>query len=176
VTAGIRNADAMVVATATEDARPSARFVLLKGFDRRGFAFYTNIESRKAGELAANRRAALVFYWDALGRQVRVEGSVENVSREESARYFDTRPRLSRLSAWVSRQSQVIGSRSTLEARLAELERMYPGDDVPLPPFWGGYRVSPDVIEFWEHRESRLHDRIRFTREADGWRVERLAP
>ena len=176
VAAGVRNADAMVVATATDDARPSARFVLLKGVDARGFVFYTNIESRKADELATNPRAALVFYWEALGRQVRIEGSVRTVPQEEAARYFATRPRESQLGAWASPQSRVIPARETLETRLLALEELYPGDEVPLPTCWGGYCVSPDVVEFWEHRKSRLHDRIRFVRDGDAWRVERLAP
>jgi pyridoxamine 5'-phosphate oxidase len=174
--AGIPNADAMAVATATPGGEPSARFVLLKSVDQRGFVFYTNVGSRKARELDANPRAALVFYWVELGRQVRVEGAVEPASHEEADRYFRTRPRASRISAWASPQSEVIPSRATLESRVSELEEMFPDNDVPLPPFWGGFRVAPETIEFWEHRDSRLHDRLRYTREGHGWRVERLAP
>ena len=175
--AGIRNADAMTVATATRDGRPSARVVLMRGLDKRGFAFFTNYESAKGGELAANPRAALVFYWEDLGRQVRVTGTVARVSAEESERYFSTRPRESRVAAWASRQSAVIESRAALEERFGELDAAYPGEDVSLPPFWGGYRVSPETIEFWEHRDSRLHDRLRYTRRPDGgWTIERLSP
>lgn len=173
--AGIPNADAMVVATATADGAPSARYVLLKGGDERGFTFFTNLESRKGEELGANPRAALVFYWAVLGRQVRVEGAVSPVDRSESERYFATRPRASRIGAWASPQSRPVADRAELERRVSELEAIYP-DDVPLPDFWGGYRVLPDVIEFWTHRESRLHDRLRYTRRAAGWHVERLAP
>src|SRR5262245_32068447 len=162
----------MTLATATPDGRPSARMVLLKGADERGFAFYTNRESRKGRELAANARAALVLYWQELGRQVRVEGRVEVVGGEESAAYWATRPRGSRLSAAGSPQSDVVPSRAWLEERVAEVA----GTDPPLPPHWGGYRVVPDVVELWQHRDDRLHDRVRYTREGDGWRRERLAP
>jgi pyridoxamine 5'-phosphate oxidase len=174
--AGIQNAEAMALATADADGAPSARFVLLKGVDEGGFVFYTNLGSRKSLELHANPHAALAFYWVALGRQVRVEGRVEPATREEARAYFDTRPRPSRLGAWASPQSRPIPGRAALEERLAELERRFPGEEIPLPEFWGGFRLVPETIEFWEHRESRLHDRLRYVRTADGWLLERLAP
>jgi pyridoxamine 5'-phosphate oxidase len=168
---------AMTLATAGADGVPSARMVLLRGVDQRGFVFYTNYESRKAAELAANPRAALVFWWGELQRQVRVEGRVQRTSHEESAAYFRTRPPGSRLGAWASPQSRVIPSRAVLDERLAELEARHPDGDLPLPPFWGGYRLVPEVIELWQGRPNRLHDRLRYTRAADGgWRIERLAP
>ncbi|ACZ39835.1 pyridoxamine 5'-phosphate oxidase [Sphaerobacter thermophilus] len=168
--------NAMTLATATGDGVPSARVVLLRGFDERGFVFFTNYESQKGRELAENPRAALVFHWPALGRQVRITGEVSRVSREESEAYFHTRPRGSQLSAWASEQSAVIPDRATLEERLREIEQRFP-EEVPLPPFWGGYRVSPTAIEFWQSRRSRLHDRLRYTRQPDGtWRIERLSP
>ncbi len=174
--AGISNADAMAVATVGADGSPSARFVLLKGADRRGFVFYTNLGSRKAEELGGNPRAALLFYWVDLGRQVRVEGLVEPTSRDEAAAYFRSRPRGSRIGAWASPQSHVISSRAVLEQRVAELDGLYPADDVPLPPFWGGYRLVPRTIELWEHRDNRLHDRLLYTSAREGWTLERLAP
>ena len=175
--AGLVEPTATALATATADGRPSARMVLLRGVDQRGFVFYTNYESRKAAELAANPRAALVFWWGELQRQVRVEGRVERTSPEESAAYFATRPLGSRLSAWASPQSQVIAGRAVLERRVAELAAAYPGGDVPLPPFWGGYRLVHEVVELWHGRPNRLHDRLRYTRaEGGGWRIERLAP
>jgi pyridoxamine 5'-phosphate oxidase len=175
--AGLVEPTATTLATATADGRPSARMVLLRGVDQRGFVFYTNYESRKAAELAANPRAALVFWWGELLRQVRVEGRVERTSQEESAAYFATRPLGSRLSAWASPQSQVIGGRAVLERRVAELAAAYPGGDVPLPPFWGGYRLVHEVVELWHGRPNRLHDRLRYTRaEGGGWRIQRLAP
>ena len=175
--AGLVEPTATTLATATADGRPSARMVLLRGVDQRGFVFYTNYESRKAAELAANPRAALVFWWGELQRQVRVEGRVERTSQEESAAYFATRPLGSRLSAWASPQSQVIAGRAVLERRVAELAAAYPGGDVPLPPFWGGYRLVHEVVELWHGRPNRLHDRLRYTRaEGGGWRIERLAP
>ena len=168
---------AMTLATATPDGAPSARMVLLKGFDEGGFVFYTNYESQKGRELAENPRAALVFYWAELGRQVRITGQVGKVSHDESEAYFRTRPLGSRLSAWVSRQSQAIQSREMLESRVEQLMAEYPDENIPLPPDWGGYRLSPDAIEFWQHRPNRLHDRLRYTRQADGdWVVERLSP
>jgi pyridoxamine 5'-phosphate oxidase len=175
--AGLVEPTATTLATATADGRPSARMVLLRGVDQRGFVFYTNYESRKAAELAANPRAALVFWWGELQRQVRVEGRVEKTSLEESAAYFSTRPLGSRLSAWASPQSQAIPDRAVLERRVAELAAAYPGGDVPLPPFWGGYRLVHEVVELWHGRPNRLHDRLRYTRApGGGWRIERLAP
>jgi len=167
--------DAMTLATATADGRPSARVVLLRGLDARGLVFFTNRTSRKSKELAENPRAAIVLHWPELGRQVRVEGAVEPVSGAESRAYWETRPRESRIAAWASPQSRPIGDRGELERLYnAKAERF--GDDIPLPGFWGGYRVVPDAVELWAHRENRLHDRIRYERTPTGWRRERLAP
>ena len=167
---------AMTLVTASADGVPAGRMVLLKGVDERGFCFFTNYGSAKAEDLEANPRAALVFYW-APHRQVRVTGPVERVSAEESEAYWRTRPRASRLGAWSSRQSEVIGDRAVLEQRFAEFDRWFPGEDVPLPAFWGGYRVVPETVEFWHHRDDRLHDRFRYRRSASGgWIVERLSP
>jgi pyridoxamine 5'-phosphate oxidase len=176
--AQVPDANAMTLATATADGSPSARIVLLKAFDERGFVFFTDYRSRKGAELEANPRAALVFYWAELDRQVRITGGVSLTSAEESERYFRSRPLGSRLGAWASHQSQVIPGRAALEADLREVEARFSDGDVPLPAHWGGYRVVPDVIEFWQGRESRLHDRIRYVREKGGrgWRVERLSP
>ena len=177
VAANVPEPNAMTVATATRAGAPSARIVLLKGFDARGFAFYTNYESRKGNELAENPVAALVFHWVELHRQVRVTGAVEKVSYEESDAYFQSRPRGSRLGAWTSKQSSVLAGRAPLEARLAELTAQFGEDDIPLPPFWGGYRVIPAAVEFWQGRASRLHDRLRYARQPDNtWRIERLSP
>ncbi len=175
--AGIRAPEAMALATAAADGVPSARVVLLRGFDERGFVFYTSYESRKARELDANSRAALLFSWDALGRQVRIEGPVERVSRDESAAYFATRPRGHRIAAWASRQSAPINGRGQLEGAVRELEARFAGQEVQLPPTWGGFRVAPASYEFWQHREDRLHDRLRYLGDGTGgWRLERLAP
>lgn len=169
--------NAMVLATATSDGVPSARTVLLKGLDERGFVFYTNYESAKAADLDANPRAALVFPWHAMERQVRVTGTAERVSREESAAYFASRPRDSKLGAWASPQSQVVADRATLDRAYAELEARWGEDEeIPLPDFWGGYRVRPERVEFWQGRHGRLHDRIGYRREDAGWVIERLAP
>jgi pyridoxamine 5'-phosphate oxidase len=174
--AGIEVPEVMTLATADAVGTPSARMLLLKSADEDGFVFYSGYASRKGGELDENPRAALVFYWRPLGKQIRVEGSVERVSEAESAAYFATRPRGSQLAAWASQQSRPLASREELERRYVELEREYEGREVPLPPHWGGYRLRPDAIEFWEHRENRLHDRLRYTRAREGWRPERLAP
>jgi pyridoxamine 5'-phosphate oxidase len=169
--------NAMTLATATKDGRPSARTVLLKGVDGRGFVFYTNYESRKGRELAENARASLLLPWIALERQVIVEGIVSKISREESAAYFHSRPRASQLGAWVSQQSSIITGRAVLEDAMKLLEKKHAGAEIPLPPAWGGYRVVPETVEFWQGRRSRLHDRLRYRREAGGeWIVERLAP
>lgn len=169
--------NAMVLATAGRDGRPAARTVLLKGLDGRGFVFYTNTESRKGRELDANPRATLLFPWIPLERQVTIEGSVVHVAREESETYFHSRPRLSQLAALASPQSSPIAGRSVLEDSLKALEKKFAGQEVPLPPNWGGYRLIPDLVEFWQGRRSRLHDRLRYRRAAGGdWVIERLAP
>jgi pyridoxamine 5'-phosphate oxidase len=166
---------AMSLATVGADGRPAGRIVLLKGVDPRGFVFYTNYASRKGRELEANPLAALTFLWKELERQVRIEGTVEKVSGAESDEYFATRPLGSRVGAWASPQSEVIADRAWLERRWAELATQH-GEQPPRPPHWGGYRVRPDYLEFWQGRRSRLHDRVAYTREADGWKIARLAP
>jgi pyridoxamine 5'-phosphate oxidase len=174
--AGLFLPESMVLATATADGAPSARTMLLKGFDERGFRFFTNYESRKSEELEDNDRAALVFTWGVLQRQVRLQGRVERLSEEESREYFATRPRGSQLGAWASQQSSAVPDRETLDAQFKECEERFRGSEVPLPPFWGGYRLIPHTIEFWQGRANRLHDRFRFVREAGGWKVSRLSP
>ena len=178
VNSDLPDANAISLATATPEGKPSARVVLLKGIDQRGFVFFTNYESAKGRELAANPQAAFVVYWMPLERQIRVTGRVEKTSREESATYFHDRPRGSQLGAWVSHQSEVIDARRILDARLAEMTERFAGSDViELPPHWGGYRIVPATIEFWQGRANRLHDRFRYTRQKeDSWTIERLAP
>ena len=177
VTAQINEPNAMVLATVAPDGKPSTRTILLKGVDARGFSFFTNYESRKAQELAANPHVALTFPWLQLERQVSVEGTVTKLPRKESQAYFQVRPRGSRLGAWTSRQSEVIPGRAFLEERLRQLEAQYPGEDIPLPPNWGGYVVAPERIEFWQGRPNRLHDRLCYSRQSDGtWLLERLSP
>jgi pyridoxamine 5'-phosphate oxidase len=168
--------DAMVVATATPDGRPSARVVLLRGLDDRGLVFFTNRESRKGRELAVSSRAAAVLHWWELGRQVRVEGAVEEVSVDESDAYWETRPRGSQVAAWASPQSRQLESREELEARFAEADASFGDDEVPRPGFWGGFRIVPDLVELWTHRDDRLHDRIVYRRAPGGWEQERIAP
>ena len=175
--AGLKEPTAMTLATATRAGKPSARMVLLKAVDERGFVFFTNYLSRKGDELQENPRAALVFYWSALDRQVRVTGRVSKVTAAESDEYFESRALGSRFSAAVSKQSSVVQSRAALEADLAKLKARYPEAGPPRPKHWGGYRVQPDEIEFWQQGEYRLHDRLRYLRRRDGtWRIERLAP
>lgn len=174
--AGLYLPESMTLATCTPDGLPSARLVLLKRHDERGFVFFTNYESRKAVEMAENPQAALAIHWPILQRQVRIEGTVEKTSEQDSFAYYRTRPRGSRIGAWASPQSAVIEDREQLERKVAEYEARYPGDDVPLPPYWGGYRLRPERMEFWQGRANRLHDRFVFTRTGDTWTVERLAP
>jgi pyridoxamine 5'-phosphate oxidase len=168
--------NAMTLATCTPDGVPSARMVLLKGVDARGFVFYTNEGSRKGGELAANHRAALLFHWKSLRRQVRVEGPVEPVTAAEADAYFNSRARISRLGAWASEQSRPLANRAELERRLAEFDAQYPGDTVPRPAYWTGFRVMPQRLEFWQDMPFRLHDRRVYTPHADGWATEALYP
>ncbi|MFE9424521.1 pyridoxamine 5'-phosphate oxidase [Kitasatospora sp. NPDC006697] len=174
---GLTEPNAMVLSTADAAGRPSSRTVLLKGYDRRGFVFFTNYGSRKGTELAANPHASLLFPWHQIDRQVIIAGRVERTGRDETAAYFRVRPHGSQLGAWASEQSSPIASREVLEQRFAELEARYPeGEGVPVPPFWGGFRVVPHTVEFWQGRPNRLHDRLRFTAAGDGWEVERLCP
>jgi pyridoxamine 5'-phosphate oxidase len=175
--AKIHEPNAAVLATASKDGRPSARTVLLKGIDGRGFVFYTGYNSRKGRELEANARAAYLFPWFALERQVIVEGAVTKITREESEAYYHSRPRASQLAAWASAQSSIISGRDELESAMKAVEGKYSGVEAPLPPHWGGFRIAPDAVEFWQGRRSRLHDRLRYRREANGaWVIERLAP
>lgn len=176
VGAGVAEPNAMTLATATRDGVPSARVVLLKGFDARGFVFYTNYTSRKAQELDANPVASLCFFWQPLERQVRITGRVERVSREESEQYFHARPVAAQIGAWASKQSREIAGREELERRNAELTAKFAGAAIPLPDFWGGYRVEPSEVEFWQGRPSRLHDRLRYVRDGRRWLIRRLSP
>jgi pyridoxamine 5'-phosphate oxidase len=173
--AGIRLPNAIALATASADGRPSIRHVLLRGIDD-GFVFYTNHGSRKGTELGENRRAAFSIYWRELDRQISVTGDVDRTSAEESDAYFATRPREARLGAWASRQSAVLASRDELMDRYAAVDARYPGDDVPRPSFWGGYRVAPNTVEFWQGRRHRLHDRFRYERAGEAWSIRRLSP
>ncbi|MFI1314191.1 pyridoxamine 5'-phosphate oxidase [Streptomyces albidoflavus] len=178
---GLYEPNAMIVSTAGADGAPDSRTVLLKQYDRRGFVFYTNYASQKGIDLDVNPQVALLFPWHPLARQVRVTGTAEKVPREETAAYFRTRPHGSRIGAWASDQSAVVPGRATLDRAYADLAARHPeGEEVPVPPHWGGYRVTPRTVEFWQGRENRLHDRLRYVRSGDGdgegWRVERLAP
>ncbi|MGH8997142.1 MAG: pyridoxamine 5'-phosphate oxidase [Acidimicrobiales bacterium] len=168
--------DAVALATADGAGAPSVRMVLLKGWDDRGFVVFTNYESRKGHELADNRRAALVVYWEPLGRQVRATGTIERTSEEESDHYFATRPRGSQLAAHASHQSELLADRAEIEEAFAKVAEQYEGQDVPRPAFWGGFRLVPEAIEFWQHQENRLHDRFVYRRSGSGWRRSRLAP
>ena len=174
--AALAEVNAMVLSTVDAHGAPSSRMVLCKYADEAGFVFYTNYGSRKAAELDANPQVSLLFPWHPLGRQVRVEGVAERVSRDESAAYFATRPRGAQIGAWASHQSSVIESRADLEREVAEAVERFENSDVPLPPHWGGYRVRPERVEFWQGRPDRLHDRLRYVRAGDGWQVERLSP
>ncbi|MFT2018048.1 pyridoxamine 5'-phosphate oxidase [Streptomyces sp. 796.1] len=183
VDSGLHEPNAMVLSTVDETGRPHARTVLLKGYDERGFVFFTNYGSRKGRHLAANPAVSLLFPWHALARQVIVTGVAERTGRDETAAYFRTRPHGSQLGAWASRQSEPVGSRAELDAMYAELADRYPpGEQVPVPPHWGGFRITPDTVEFWQGRANRLHDRLRYVRtgaagaEAPPWQVERLCP
>jgi len=174
--AGVREPEAMALATASAGGAPSLRMVLCKSFDEQGFVFFTNYDSRKGAELAENPRAALLFHWDPLGRQVRIEGPVARVAREESAAYARSRARGSQLSALASPQSRPVRDRAELERSVAELERRYPAGELPVPENWGGFRLTPETFEFWQQRRDRLHDRLLYRRGAGGWLIERLAP
>jgi pyridoxamine 5'-phosphate oxidase len=174
---GTEHPESMALATATRDGRPSVRMMLLKGFDGEGFVFYTNYESDKARQLEENPHTAMVFHWPLVGRQVRVEGKVRKLARRNSARYFETRSRRSRLAAWISPQSRIVPWQGFLEERFRTLSRKYRGKkEVPLPPFWGGYRLLPEAMEFWQSGPYRMHDRFRYEKTKAGWRILQLAP
>jgi pyridoxamine 5'-phosphate oxidase len=168
--------NAMTLSTVDPQHRPASRTVLLKYFDERGFVFFTNLESSKAGHIAANPNVALLFFWRELGRQIAIRGTAARIPTHETLRYFATRPRGSQIGAWVSSQSSIISTRSLLEAKFEELKQKFHDREIPLPSFWGGYRVAPREIEFWQGRDNRLHDRFLYTRQDDGWRIDRLAP
>jgi pyridoxamine 5'-phosphate oxidase len=172
----LRQPEAIALATADDDGAPSVRMVLLKAWDERGFVFFTNYASRKGGELAANPRGALVVYWEPLGRQVRAEGAVERTSEEESDAYFASRPRLSQIAAHASHQSRPLADRTEIDLAFGRLEQRFADRDVPRPEDWGGFRLVPSAVEFWQHQENRLHDRLVYRRNGDRWRLERLAP
>ena len=174
--AKITEPNAMVLSTCGEDKKPSSRTVLLKGADGRGFVFYTNYQSEKARDLDNNPNASLLFHWIGLERQVIVEGTVTKVAREESEAYFHSRPVLSQLGAWASQQSTIVSSREVLEQNMKAAEAKYAGQKIPLPPHWGGYRLAPETVEFWQGRRNRLHDRLRYRKISDGWTIERLSP
>lgn len=177
IEAQIRDVNAMSLATVSPAGRPSVRIVLLKGFDHSGFVFFTNYDSEKGRDLAANPHAAACFYWIELDRQVRITGTVEKTDREESEHYFHSRPLGSQLGAWASRQSEPVDARRVLDARMAQITERFEGKTIPLPPHWGGFRIKPDRIEFWQGRPNRLHDRFRYVLEAEGgWHIERLSP
>jgi pyridoxamine 5'-phosphate oxidase len=176
IAAAVPEANAMTLATVDPIGQPAARIVLLKGFDERGFVFFTNYLSRKGQELSANPKASLLFFWPALERQVRIDGTVEPTSRSESEAYFHTRPVASQIGALASQQSRVIPNRAGLEQRAADLAKQLAGKTIPTPDYWGGYRLTPSAVEFWQGRESRLHDRLLYTRSGDRWKIDRLSP
>lgn len=176
LSAELLDANAMTLATADEDGSPSARIVLLKGVEKAGFKFYTNYGSRKGRELTENPRAALCFFWPQLERQVRIEGDVEKLSRSESEAYFRQRPRESQLGAWASKQSSKVASREVLEKQFEEMEKKFAGEEIPLPDFWGGFVLQPKRVEFWQGRKGRMHDRICYKKDSDGWDIFRLSP
>jgi pyridoxamine 5'-phosphate oxidase len=173
---GLSQPHAMALATASPDGIPSARMVLLKGFDEQGFTFFTNYESQKGRELTENPHAALVFYWESLNRQIRITGQVARLTAAESDEYFHTRPRGSQIATWASRQSTVLENRTILHSRYDDFVAQFGNDDIPRPRYWGGFRLTPHTLEFWQSGENRLHDRIRYTRQDEGWLIERLAP
>lgn len=176
INSNIIEPNAMTIATAQRDGTPSARIVLLRKYDERGFIFFSNYLSAKANDLNENPKASILFYWAELERQVRIAGSVEKISSKESEEYFATRPRGHQISAWASEQSKVISDRKELERQFLEIEKKFEGKEIPLPPFWGGYRLVPIIYEFWQGRESRLHDRIRYSLVDGNWKIERLSP